>query len=184
MATNMDVLVLEDFVLLKTEAAAEGRLRARRVLGAVRARLRKTSMAMVEINWNPSRKELRQFAAILLAVGIFFGGMEVYRTGALDLGTGSGAGCPDRRVRRRARRRCSHAAPSAVRRMDGARVPDRLDGFASAVGCHVLSRPDAGRLGRARHGNDPMKREFDREAKTYWVEHRTGDDPATYFRQF
>jgi hypothetical protein len=29
-----------------------------------------------------------------------------------------------------------------------------------------------------------MKREFDREAKTYWVEHRTGDDPATYFRQF
>lgn len=34
-------------------------------------------------------------------------------------------------------------------------------------------------------GRDMMTRSFDRDAKTYWVEHRTGDrDPSTYFRQF
>lgn len=34
-------------------------------------------------------------------------------------------------------------------------------------------------------GRDPMNRTLDREAKTYWVEHRTADrDPASYFRQF
>ena len=34
-------------------------------------------------------------------------------------------------------------------------------------------------------GRDPMTRTFDRNAKSYWVEHRTGGrDPSSYFRQF
>src|ERR1041385_5206015 len=43
-------------------------------------------MAMVEINWNPSKKELRQFAAILVGVAVLFAGMELYKTGGVDLG--------------------------------------------------------------------------------------------------
>lgn len=31
---------------------------------------------------------------------------------------------------------------------------------------------------------DPMERRLDPEAKTYWVEHRTGEDPARYLRQY
>ena len=142
-------------------------------------------MAMVEINWNPSRKELRQFAAILLAVGIFFGGMEVYRTGALDLGhwfwgrLSVIAACVGA---------LGVAAPMLLRPLYvgwmvlafpiGWTVSHLLLG---AMYYFILT--PFGWVVRAT-GNDPMKREFDREAKTYWVEHRTGDDPATYFRQF
>ncbi|MGH2570793.1 MAG: SxtJ family membrane protein [bacterium] len=31
---------------------------------------------------------------------------------------------------------------------------------------------------------DPLARTFDRDAATYWVEHRTGRDPARYLRQY
>jgi hypothetical protein len=33
-------------------------------------------------------------------------------------------------------------------------------------------------------GRDSMNRRIDRAATTYWTEHRTGGDPASYFRQF
>ncbi len=34
-------------------------------------------------------------------------------------------------------------------------------------------------------GRDALQRRIDRDAKTYWVENRTGGrDPASYFRQF
>ncbi len=33
-------------------------------------------------------------------------------------------------------------------------------------------------------GRDPMKRRFDRSARSYWVERRRQSDPARYFRQF
>ena len=31
---------------------------------------------------------------------------------------------------------------------------------------------------------DPMKRHFEPDSPSYWVEHKTGVDPARYFRQF
>ncbi len=31
---------------------------------------------------------------------------------------------------------------------------------------------------------DALERRIDRNAKTYWVEHRTGGDPQRYFKQF
>jgi Saxitoxin biosynthesis operon protein SxtJ len=33
-------------------------------------------------------------------------------------------------------------------------------------------------------GRDPMERSFDRTAKTYWKSRRTEHDPARYFRQY
>jgi hypothetical protein len=33
-------------------------------------------------------------------------------------------------------------------------------------------------------GHDPMRRRFDPEAATYWIEHRPDSDPGRYFRQF
>jgi len=142
-------------------------------------------MAMVEINWNPSKKELRQFAAILLAVGIFFGGMEVYRTGTLDLGHWFWGRLSVIAVCVGA---LGVAVPVLLRPLYvgwmvlafpiGWTVSHLLLG-----GMYYLVLTPLGWIVRAM-GNDPMKRKFDREAPTYWVEHRTGDDPATYFRQF
>ena len=48
MATNMDVLVLENFLLLKEEQP-DGASRTRRIPGAVRAGLR----PMIKLDWNP-----------------------------------------------------------------------------------------------------------------------------------
>lgn len=33
-------------------------------------------------------------------------------------------------------------------------------------------------------GRDALQRRIDKGAKTYWVEHRTGGDPTRYFKQF
>lgn len=33
-------------------------------------------------------------------------------------------------------------------------------------------------------GHDPMQRRLDRDAKTYWSEHNPGGEPGRYFRQF
>ena len=33
-------------------------------------------------------------------------------------------------------------------------------------------------------GREPMHRKFLRNAQTYWVERRSGEEPARYFRQF
>ncbi len=33
-------------------------------------------------------------------------------------------------------------------------------------------------------GKDPLQRAFDRTAASYWIPHRTGDDSARYFRQY
>ena len=33
-------------------------------------------------------------------------------------------------------------------------------------------------------GRDPLQRRFEPDAPTYWVEHRPGGKPARYFRQF
>jgi hypothetical protein len=33
-------------------------------------------------------------------------------------------------------------------------------------------------------GHDPMMRKFDRNASSYWIDHRTGGDPTSYLRQF
>lgn len=33
-------------------------------------------------------------------------------------------------------------------------------------------------------GRDPMERRFRPDAPSYWIEHRTGQEPSRYFRQF
>jgi Saxitoxin biosynthesis operon protein SxtJ len=33
-------------------------------------------------------------------------------------------------------------------------------------------------------GRDPMERHFDPNAESYWIEHNPGGDPSRYFRQF
>ena len=137
-------------------------------------------MAMMEINWNPSRKELRQFGFLCLA---FFGGLAAYNwyhggvTLAVELLT----------------------AAALIGGVLGAVAPQLLKyvfvGWIVAVFpigwtvSHLLLGfiyffilTPIGLLLRLL-GQDPMNRSFDPGAKTYWSTHEQAP-VARYFRQF
>jgi hypothetical protein len=137
-------------------------------------------MAMMEINWNPSRKELRQFGFLCL---LFFGGLALWYgwdngftlgvkilTGAALIGGVLGA-----------------VAPQLLKYV--------FVGWIVAVfpigwtvshillgSIYYLVLTPIGLLVRAL-GNDPMNRTFDRAAKSYWSVHEQAP-VARYFRQF
>lgn len=137
-------------------------------------------MAMMEINWNPSRKELRQFGFLCLA---FFGAIAAYnyyRSG-LSLGVELLAGA------------------AIVGGVLGAVAPQLLKwifvGWIIAVFpigwtiSHLLLGfiyyfilTPIGLLLRLM-GKDPMNRALDREAKSYWSPHEQAP-VSRYFRQF
>jgi len=135
---------------------------------------------MMEINWNPSRKELRQFGFLCLA---FFGGLAAYNwyhggvTLAVELLT----------------------AAALIGGVLGAVAPQLLKyvfvGWIVAVFpigwtvSHLLLGfiyffilTPIGLLLRLL-GQDPMNRSFDPDAKTYWSTHEQAP-VARYFRQF
>jgi hypothetical protein len=137
-------------------------------------------MAMISINWNPSRRELRQFAGLCL---VFFGGIAAWMY--LRHGTGPwpttlaalavGLGIP------------GLAFPMLLK-------PVYVGWMAAAfpIGwtvSHVLLGvifygivTPIGLLLRLL-GRDPMNRKFDPQAKTYWIEHESAE-PARYFRMY
>ena len=137
-------------------------------------------MAMVEINWNPSRKELRQFGVLCLA---FFGGLAAYKgyKGGVTTGVEVLAGL------------------AAVGGILGVAAPQLLKwvyvGWMVAVFpigwtiSHLLLGfiffvvlTPIGFLMRML-GHDSMNRAVDRSAKTYWTTHEQAP-VARYFRQF
>ncbi len=137
-------------------------------------------MAMMEINWNPSRKELRQFGFLCL---LFFGGLGAWSYwnngftivnellfAAAVLGGVLGA-----------------VAPQLLKYVFvgwivavfpiGWTVSHLLLGF-----IYFFILTPIGLLIRAL-GNDPMNRTLDRAAKSYWSTHEQAP-VARYFRQF
>lgn len=135
---------------------------------------------MVEINWNPSRKELRQFGFLCVA---FFGGIAAYRA----YGSGLTLGVE------------LLAAAAAIGGVLGAVAPQLLKWI--YIGWIVVVFPigwtvshvllgfiffflltPIGLLLRAL-GHDPMNRSFDRDANSYWITHEQAP-VARYFRQF
>lgn len=137
-------------------------------------------MAMMEINWNPSRKELRQFGFLCVA---FFGGIAAYRGyyyGATTLVQ-------------------VFTAFAAIGGILGAVAPQLLKyifvGWIIAVFpigwtiSHLLLGfiyyfilTPIGFLIRML-GHDPMNRTIDRSAESYWTVHDQAP-VARYFRQF
>jgi hypothetical protein len=135
---------------------------------------------LIDINWKPSQKELRQFAGIWL---VFFGGLGAWWwfSGSTTVAqwlwiAAVGIGVP------------GLAIPTLVRPIYvlwmalafpiGWTVSHLLLGI-----IFYLVITPIGLLVRML-GNDPMTRTLDRNAKSYWVEHRTGADPKSYFKQF
>jgi hypothetical protein len=138
-------------------------------------------VAMMEINWDPSRKELRQFGFLCLA---FFGGLAAWNYhshGELTLGVQL------------------LAAAAAIGGVLGAAAPQLLKwvfvGWIVAVfpigwtvshlllgAIYFFVLTPIGLLLRVL-GHDPMNRTLDRDAKTYWTTHEQAP-VARYFRQF
>jgi len=137
-------------------------------------------VAMMEINWNPSRKELRQFGFLCL---VFFGGLAAWYgssngmtlgvkllTGAALVGGVLGA-----------------VAPQLLKYVFvgwivavfpiGWTVSHLLLGF-----IYFFILTPIGLLLKVL-GQDPMNRTLDRAAKTYWTTHEQAP-MARYFRQF
>ncbi len=138
-------------------------------------------MALVNINWNPTNRELRQFGTMLL---VFFGvvGAVVYsKTGSLQV--------------------ASYVwIPAGLAGLLGLAVPQAIKWL--FIGWIVAAFPigwtvshlllgflfyfvitPIGLLMRV-VGYDPMKRKFEPDASTYWVKRDPLSEPARYFRQF
>jgi hypothetical protein len=137
-------------------------------------------MALLQINWNPNRRELRQFAALWVG---FFGLIGVYclwvgdsLTLAVTLWAVSVVGV------------AGWFIPTCIR-------PFYVVWLAIAMPIgwtvsHVillimyyLVLTPMGLIMRV-CGYDPLQRRFDRSAKTYWRDQEQSGSPEQYFKQF
>ena len=138
-------------------------------------------MALLEINRNPSRRDLAWFGAVLLLFFAVIGGV-VGRALASDVARnvlwGAGAGLA----------LVYYAVPALRRPMFvGWMYAAYPLGF---IVSHLLLGlvyfgvvTPIGLLMRA-VGHDPMARRFDRSAPTYWIAREQAPDVRRYFRQF
>ena len=137
-------------------------------------------MALLNVNWDPGDRELRQFALLWI---VFFGLIGAY------LAWGAESMTPTLVL-------WAIAAIGAV----GLFLPSLMDPIytlwmmlAFPIGwliSHVLLLSifylvltPIGLVMRL-FGYDPMKLQFDRAAKSYWVPHDPEADPARYFKQY
>jgi hypothetical protein len=139
-------------------------------------------MALIEINWHPSPRELRQFAGFWLPA--FFGvagSLIGYHSGSWTLpvilwsaalAVGS----------------VGLVRPSFIRPVYTSWMWASLPvgwtvSHLMLAAVFFLVLTPIGLVARM-FGYDPMKSTFDRSAKTYWVPHNPGEEAGRYFRQF
>ena len=138
-------------------------------------------MALLEINRNPSRRDLAWFGAVLLLFFVVIGGGRRPRADSEVARNICGAPGPSSRS-------LYYAVPGLRRPMFvGWMYAAYPMGF---VVSHLLLGlvyfgvvTPIGLLMRA-VGHDPMARRFDRSAPTYWVAREQAPDVKRYFRQF
>lgn len=138
-------------------------------------------MALIEINMNPSRTELKWFGLLLLAffaliAGIVFWATSASKAPAVLLFIGA-ALCVVYYSLRPLRLPLYRLWMRMVFPI-GWTLSHLLFGF-----IYYLTVTPVGLLLRL-FGHDPLHRRRDPGAGTYWMEHRPNDDPASYFRQF
>ena len=138
-------------------------------------------MAVIEINKNPSQKELAWFGLMFLAFFGLIGGVVWWRFEAPNVAyTLWGV---------------AGAIVLAYYAVPSLRRPIYLGWLYAAfpigwVISHVVMgaiyylvlTPFA--LVFKLIGRDALERKIDKNAKSYWVEHKTGGDPQRYFKQF
>jgi len=136
---------------------------------------------VIDLNLNPSKKELRTFGLCALAFLALVGWIVFRRSGSMPMGA-------------------SIAGVGFVLAVLGVSVPRALrpvwvvlmvinyplgwviTHVVMAIIFYLVVTP-VGIIMRLT-GRDPMERAFDRTAKTYWKPRRTDSDSARYFRQY
>ena len=137
-------------------------------------------MALLDVNWNPNRRELRQFALIWIG---FFGLIGVYSLwgqhslrAAAAFWAVAAAGLVD--YLRPGVFRPVYVLWMALALPIGWTISHLL-----LLIVYYLVLTPIGLLTRL-VGYDPMERRLDRSAKSYWVAHETPTDTEQYFKQF
>jgi hypothetical protein len=136
---------------------------------------------VIDLNLNPTKKELRVFGLCALAFLTLVGWIVFRRTGSIPAGaTVAGAGLV-----------CAALAltvPQALRPLWVVLMVVNypigwvVTHVVMALIFYLVVTP-VGVIMRLT-GRDPMERGFDRAAKTYWKPRRMEHDPARYFRQY
>ena len=138
-------------------------------------------MAIIQINTNPSRRDLLWFVLLLAVFLAIVGALVWRRTGSLAAGTGvwavGGSVCALFALWPASRRRIYVGWMYAVYPI-GWTVSHLLLG----VAYFVVITPIGLALRMLRR--DPLERSFDRVATTYWVRHNPASRLERYFRQF
>ncbi len=139
-------------------------------------------MALLDVNWNPDRKELRLFGGIYLPIFLLIiGGLLYYK---YQLRTASVAvACAALAISA-----LGWAAPTAAKplylMLVAATYPIgwTLSHLVMAIIYYLVLTP-IGILLRL-VGHDPLCRSFEPTRQTYWVERRPPEHKGRYFRQF
>jgi hypothetical protein len=139
-------------------------------------------VSVLDVNWNPSRRELRQFAGILLpAFAAVVGSIVVYRSGSwtaagVILGAGVVLGAIGLAVP-------AFAKLVFVTWMAAAYPIGWTVSHLVLGATYYLVFTPIGLIMRLL-GRDGLARRGQGSGKTYWVPHEPRRDAASYFRQF
>ncbi|MBI2481347.1 MAG: hypothetical protein HYV60_22725 [Planctomycetia bacterium] len=138
-------------------------------------------MALVDINWHPSRKELRVFSWLLIGFGaivaaILYRRLESQTPAATALIVTSAIGA------------AGLAAPTLIRPVYvvwmalAFPIGWTVSHLMMLMVYYLVLTP----IGLAMRlcGRDPMQRRFDRRAQTYWLPRTPRKELKSYFRQF
>jgi hypothetical protein len=137
-------------------------------------------MALLDVNWNPGRHELKQFA--LLWIG-FFGLIGAYCLGGKDSLPAAAALWAVAAAGLVGYLRPGFLWPVYILWMVLAFPIGWTMSHLLLLTVYYLVVTPIGLLMRL-FGYDPLQRRFDRSAKSYWVPHDPGADAARYFKQF
>jgi hypothetical protein len=136
---------------------------------------------MIDIRWNPSRRELRAFSLMLIAFGLIVAAIVWYRTNSANIPAiiaivgvlvgGLGAVYPPA------------ARPVYLAWMVAAfPIGWTVSHLVLAAAFYFVFTPIGWLLRLS--GRDPMHRHFDRDAESYWEPRPEPRPPGDYFRQF
>jgi hypothetical protein len=138
-------------------------------------------MALLEINWNPSRRELRRFAGMLVGVIIVVVAIMVYRHG-VNLPAIALAVCS---LIVGAMALFFPVGVGVIYRVWMAAVFPIgwiVSHVAMATVYYLVITPCG--LAMRLFGRDPLTRKFDADAESYWRKRNESEDVQRYFRQF
>jgi len=147
-------------------------------------------MAIVNIDWNPAKRTLRNFGLIAVVAFALFGALIYWRVGPGKVVPAGGAGPTAYVLWVLAvySALCAAAAPKAVKPLYlllsvvGYPIGIVVSHVVMAIVYYLVITP-VGIVFKI-IGRDAMHRKFEPSAETYWIERRLPDTVKRYFRQF